>query len=149
MILFAFFQDEGQLKTIKLLDFQLVSYGNPVFDLSYSLYSGACEETLSKLDDYQDIYHISLSKTLKEFGLETNSIYPVIAFKDDWKKFCKYGFPLGLFLWKVKLVEKDDAPDFSEKTSNPNTVRLSEERQYIYRRRVIELVNHMYGNDFF
>lgn len=140
-------QNEGKVEDIRLLDFQLMCHGSPIFDLSYCLYSGASELTQNKLDDYLETYHHSLTETLKEFDLEAETIYPVKIFKVEWKKYCKYGFPLALFIWRLKLLDQNEIPDFS-KESGANTIKISEWFKEDYKNRIRELVFHLHNNDF-
>lgn len=139
-------QEERKPQEIKLLDFQLICHGPPVFDLSYCFYSGACEETLNKLDEYLQVYHSSLSDTLEEFGLNSGTIYSFKTLKEEWKHFCKYALPIGMFLWRIKLVDKNAIPDFSK--GDKGDVKIAEEMKDVFKNRMRELFFHMYSNDY-
>lgn len=138
-------QELGKPQDIKLLDFQLVCNGTPVFDLSYCLYSGSSGEVLSKLDDYLQIYHSSLSETLNEFDLNSETIYPFKTLKEEWKKYCKYGFPFGMVIWRGKLADNDDIPNYSNGNCK---IKIPEDREEEYKKRVRELIIHLHNNDF-
>lgn len=88
-----------------------------------------------------------MSETLTDFGLSADDLYSYTTFKEEWKKYCKVGFILGLFIWKIKLVHKDDAPDFSQDV-NPK-INISAIKENYYKDRIRELAFHMYINDFF
>lgn len=138
------FQERRKPQNVKLLDFQLVSNGNPVYDLCYCLYSGSSEETLGNLDDYLQIYHSSLTDTLKEFGLDSEQMYPWSKFKEEWKNFSKLGFFFGVLVWRTKLVDKNHIPDLTVEEGN---IKVSDDLKDIYKKRVRELIIHMYNND--
>lgn len=123
-------------------------HGTPVFDLSYCLYSSANQEILNKLNVYLEIYYTSLSATLKAFSLNSESIYSFKTFKEEWKDCCKYGFPFGMFLWRLKLFPSDAAPDLTDKVIKMDKSIPSEDRQKLYEERIRELIIHLYDNDF-
>lgn len=125
----------------------MVRQGSPVIDLSNCLYSGASEEILNNLDNFLKIYHDRLSKTLKEFGLSAEKLYSFRAFKEEWKIYCKFGFILAPFLWKLKLIDKDDVPDFTNDLNA--SIKISESKQDDFKKRFRELAFHMYNNNFF
>ncbi|GJQ73416.1 hypothetical protein Trydic_g15884, partial [Trypoxylus dichotomus] len=64
-----FRKNEENQWDIRLIDFQAVKLNSPVLDLCYVFYAAASsEESLAKLDWYLDVYHQSLSNTIKELG---------------------------------------------------------------------------------
>lgn len=134
-----------------LIDFQQTSSGSPVLDLSYCLYAGASGDALEKLDCYLKIYHDSLSSILKEFNLDTEKIYTIHTLKNEWRKYCKFGFAMSIMLWRVKLVEEDLIPDFSKCEDDEiiQPFKLAEDKENEYKQIMRDLVLHMYKNDFF
>lgn len=122
-------------------------HGSPIFDLSYILYSGASEDNLNKFDDYLEIYHNSLTNTLKEFDLKAEIVYSLKMFKEEWKKYCKFGFPLALGIWKLKLIDQNELPDFS-KNIDDVTMKIAECFEEDYKNRIRELVFHLNSNGF-
>lgn len=147
IVILFILQKQGKVEDINLLDFQLICHGSPIFDLSYCLYSGASGETLNKLNDYLGIYHSSLTDTLHYYGLEAETIYPFKTLKEDWRELCIYGVPLGINLWKIKLLDKNDIPDYSKDSSDYN-VHVSADLKEDYKRRMRELFFHLCNNDF-
>ncbi|KAJ8977346.1 hypothetical protein NQ317_017760, partial [Molorchus minor] len=89
------YDESDKLTDLRLLDFQFSNVGTPVSDLSYFLYSGATKEVLDDLDYYLRVYHESLTKTLHNFGCNSQNIYPFEVLKRDWKEYCKTGFGMA------------------------------------------------------
>lgn len=58
---------------------------------------------------------------------------------------------MGLFLWRIKLVDKDNIPDIIDHKEGDEVepVRIAPDKEDEYRQRIRELVFHMYYNDFF
>lgn len=93
---------------MRLIDFQLIRRGTPVYDLSYFFYTGGNKELFDKLDDYLKIYHESLSKNIRELGSDPEELYPFKQLKAEWKKYALFGVIFSLLLVKLKLLEKKD-----------------------------------------
>ncbi|CAH1975012.1 unnamed protein product [Acanthoscelides obtectus] len=143
------YNESNKVEDIKLVDFQLCRVGTPVFDLSYCFYSGASEELLAQLDYFLDIYHGSLSQSLRQFDLDPAIVYPMSTLRTEWKKYCRYGFCSAMTIWKVKLASEEDALDMtkSEEEIRENfggDKRITEE----YLCKIQELVHHMRENGF-
>lgn len=129
----------------------MVCHGSPVYDLSYCLYSGGSTEIFDKLDDYLKIYHSSLANTLNEFGLEAEQLYSINTLKKEWKIYSKYGFAMGIMLWRIKLVDHNDVPDIQElnEIDENNTYRIASGKEEEFKQRIKALIFHMYKNDYF
>lgn len=136
---------------MRFLDFQQVSTGSPVQDLSYFFYSGASAESLDRLDHYLRIYHRSFSKVLREFGLDPEELYSFNSLKQEWKLKCTFGFTMSLLLWRIKLRDKNCVPDFSdyEFVEVTEPLKIAEEFNNEYKGRIRDLIIHMYDNNFF
>lgn len=149
---YSIFQDDGKIKEIKLLDFQIVISGSPVIDLSYCFYSGGSGEIFDKLDHYLQIYHSSLTETLEEFGLSADKLYSFDKFKEEWKKYSKFGYAMGINLWHIKLADKNAMKEFGDIDSKPKTdfelLKITNDMQEDFNRISKELILHMHNNDF-
>lgn len=143
-------QEAGKPQYIKLIDFQMVSSGSPVYDLSYCFYTGGFGEAFDKLNHYLQIYHQNLTETLKEFDLDAEQMYSFNKLKDEWKKYSKFGFAMSFMLWKVKLAETQDLPDFNdlENAQIIEPLKIADDKIDDYKQRIREIVIHMYKNDF-
>lgn len=142
-------QEARQVTDIRFLDFQMSKEGSPCCDLSYCLYSGASKEILKDLNYYLQLYHDSLSETLRQFGCDSRLLYPLQELKNDWKRFCKLGFTLALMLWKLKLTHDGEFKDLED------FVKLSEEEfnssaydEETYKKVTRDLILHLYENDY-
>lgn len=140
------------MQDIKLLDFQLVSSGSPVLDLSYCFYSGGSGESLNNLNVFLKIYHDSLSDTLKVFNLDVEQMYPFTRLKEEWKTYCKFGFAMAVMLWRVKFIDDSVAMEVQPENEDIEVlepIKIRADKEDEYKRRIRELVYHMYENDFF
>lgn len=90
-----------------------------------------------------------MSDTLKEFGLDAEKLYSLKTFKGEWRKLCKHGFRLGLYLWIIKLSDKNSMQEFTEEGPAWEKFEIAVDKRDDYRKRIRELVCHMYDNDFF
>lgn len=126
---------------------------SPVFDLSYCIYSSGSAAILDNLDRFLRVYHLSLSDTLAEFGLNVEDTYPFETLKSEWKKYCKFGYSMALLLLKQKLMYKDvETIDLTDKVEENIDLESFEKGKYdkkLLELQVRHLVRHMYANDFF
>lgn len=138
------------MSKIKFLDFQIISSGSPVYDLSYFFYSGASGEAFEKLEHYLKIYYNSLTDTLHDFALDVETIYTFDKLKEEWIRYCIFGFALAILLWRIKLVDKEAVPDLTEykDVDKIQPVKIAEEQQEKYKQIIRELVLHMHNNGF-
>ncbi|XP_050298807.1 uncharacterized protein LOC126737798 [Anthonomus grandis grandis] len=100
--------DNGEVEDIKLIDFQLARDGSPIHDLAYFFYSGAAKEDLYRIDGYLKIYHESFSRVLKSLGETPDELFPFEALLNEWKENAMLGVFLGIHLWQVKLLPKEE-----------------------------------------
>ncbi|KAJ8957803.1 hypothetical protein NQ314_006478 [Rhamnusium bicolor] len=109
-------------------------------------------DILDELDYYLKVYHISLEEILKDFGLNSDDIYPFRVLKDDWKQYCHLGFIMGLFVWKIKTTYDEDVIDFSDFKENfedLNEKYMSAKYDEVaFKKRTRELILHMCENNF-
>ncbi|KAK9872371.1 hypothetical protein WA026_017829 [Henosepilachna vigintioctopunctata] len=105
------FNDHKEVDEMKLLDWQACKVGPPVYDLSYTFYSGAPKEILANLEKYLKIYHESLSKILLQFHLDVNTVYPFEEMKRQWKKYYHYGAILSGPIWKFRSFGENQGVD--------------------------------------
>ncbi|XP_018566817.1 uncharacterized protein LOC108907562 [Anoplophora glabripennis] len=143
------YYDAKNVTDVRFFDFQLAREASPCCDLSYCIYSGAPKEVLQDLDRYLQIYHDSLSTTLREFGCDPEEIYPLQALKKDWKIFCKLGITMGLMIWKFKTTYDEELKDFTDITSDEQEqIFLTGYDKDAFRKRARDLLCHLYESDF-
>lgn len=127
----------------------MTAEGSPCCDLSYCLYSAASKEILKDLDYYLRVYHDSLSATLRQFGCDSRTLYPLQELKNDWKRYCKLGFTMALMLWKLKLTydgEFKDLEDFAK--LRDGELKPSGYDEETYKKITRDLILHLYENDY-
>ncbi|XP_028136987.2 uncharacterized protein LOC114331581 [Diabrotica virgifera virgifera] len=143
----------GDIEDIKLFDFQMAGVGSPVLDLTYSFYSGADEESLSKLDHFLEIYYKSLSETLKEYGCSAEKIVPFAELKKEWKEQNAFGVLLGLLIWNNKNLEPSETPDVAKlldgdsETDNFSQIVPNKDSTG-FKKASLSVMRHLYKNKF-
>ncbi|CAH1975011.1 unnamed protein product [Acanthoscelides obtectus] len=147
-IMFSY-DETNRVKDIRLIDFQICRTGTPVFDLSYCFYSGASKALLSQLNYFLDVYHDSLSRSLEQFGLSSDVIYPMSVLKEEWKKYCKFGFFSATIIWKIKMLPDEEAPDLT--MPEDKVMEKFGGDQFIteeYLVKIQDLIDHLKENNF-
>ncbi|XP_066151968.1 uncharacterized protein [Euwallacea fornicatus] len=102
------YDQSGNIEDIRFVDHQLTRDSTPVHDLSYFFYAGAAKKDLDKLDQYLDIYHDSFCSFARELGSDPEKLLPLKALKTDWKEHSLFGIRMGLMLWQIKLIPKEN-----------------------------------------
>ncbi|XP_030763689.1 uncharacterized protein LOC115888195 isoform X2 [Sitophilus oryzae] len=120
------YNESGELDDVKLVDFQLTRKTTPIHDLSYFFYSGASKEDFDKLDEYLEIYHESFSQFSQELGFRGDDLLPLNVLKDEWKTYSMLGVFMGIFLWELKLIPKDDAKNIGENHQSLDETQIRE-----------------------
>lgn len=139
----------GQPTDLKFIDFQQMTLGTPIYDLSYCLYSGGTKEIFSELNYFIEVYYNSLANMLMKFGLDIKNIYTLNSLKLEWKKYCNYGFCMALLLLKNKLrYEDSDGTISTEEIVNLETFEKGKYDKDLLETRARDLIRHMYVNDF-
>ncbi|KAI4466684.1 hypothetical protein MML48_2g00013522 [Holotrichia oblita] len=127
---------------LRLVDFQLVRKTLPVIDLSNFFYCSAItQENLDKLDFYLDYYYENLKEVLKKLGSNADKIYPYDKFKENWRKFGKYGIIMTLGGSRIVLADAGETVNVAEKIrTDPEeadktlfSVNLSNNDEYVDR----------------
>ncbi|KAK9720321.1 Ecdysteroid kinase-like family [Popillia japonica] len=127
---------------LRLVDFQVIRRTLPVMDLAYFFYCSAItQENLDKLDFYLDYYYDNLNDYVKKLGSNLAKIYPYEIFKDNWRRYCKYGIMMSLCISRIVLAQSGETLNVAEKVrTDPEearkalfTVNLSNNDEYIER----------------
>lgn len=88
-----------------------------------------------------------MTETLQEFGLNADKIYPFTIFKEEWKTYCKFGFALGVMVWRTKFADSTKIQDLSDEEGI--LFELTEDKKDEYKEKVKALILHMCSNNFF
>ncbi|XP_018566194.1 uncharacterized protein LOC108907134 [Anoplophora glabripennis] len=143
------YDESKKVTDVRFLDFQLARPTSPCCDLSYCFYSGASREVLKDLDYYLQIYHDSLSETLKQFGCDSGKLYPLQELKKDWKIFCKFGLNMALMVWKVKFIYDDEVKTATDiENGEFDKMFQGGYDKDGYNKAIKDLVNHFHENGF-
>jgi hypothetical protein len=107
---------------VKFFDFQTPFYASPAIDLSFFLFlNGSPELWANGWDDLFSIYHRTLLDALSEFldcpQEELQPQFSLEAFKEQFSKYCLYGFMLGT-CFIMGNSEKSDGVKSFEMFSN-------------------------------
>lgn len=95
-----------------LIDWQGVTLGSPVHDLGAFFMSVSSKSTIENYTYYLKIYHNELCKRIRELGSDPVILYPFSVFEDEWRRHAIYAFGLSLFMLKMMLCKKENAPVF-------------------------------------
>ncbi|KAJ3666342.1 hypothetical protein Zmor_001790 [Zophobas morio] len=110
---FMHYHKNDQPSTFAILDWQLIRYSSPVFDLSYLLFACLSEEDIYDMEQIKKHYHESLLEHLEKLGSCT-SLYPVHQFLEEWRKHGKFGLLIVTLVHKICLAETNEIPDVGE-----------------------------------
>ncbi|XP_076274074.1 uncharacterized protein LOC143204998 isoform X2 [Rhynchophorus ferrugineus] len=141
-------KDSGKLEDMKLIDFQFSHESTPVHDLSYFFYSGASKADFDKLDDYLDIYYRSFTEFAEELGSDGTKLLPFDVLKEEWKTYGLFGLLMGILLWQIKLTDKEQCQEFTEKASEDkgyeqwNNVMKRTHSNPVFKERTTNILKH-------
>ncbi|KAF7269451.1 hypothetical protein GWI33_017502 [Rhynchophorus ferrugineus] len=142
------YSDSGKLEDMKLIDFQFSHESTPVHDLSYFFYSGASKADFDKLDDYLDIYFRSFTEFAEELGSDGTKLLPFDVLKEEWKTYGLFGLLMGILLWQIKLTDKEQCQEFTEKASEDkgyeqwNNVMKRTHSNPVFKERTTNILKH-------
>lgn len=96
------------------IDYQLLHYGCPVFDLLYLIY--ICTDgkfRKAHLSDLKDLYYNTLENFLKYFDVDSQKVYPRNEFERVYEEKLDFGLMMGLQLLPYMFASEDDIPDLT------------------------------------
>ncbi|GJQ82625.1 hypothetical protein Trydic_g19646 [Trypoxylus dichotomus] len=104
------YADEDMMNPIDIMivDWQLFRSSSVVYDISHFFYTTAAEESLSKLQDYLEVYYAELSSEMKKLGSKPEILYPREIFEEEWRTLSKYGFTIAIVILKFMLSNQDE-----------------------------------------
>ncbi|RZB38959.1 EcKinase, DUF1679, and/or APH domain containing protein [Asbolus verrucosus] len=146
-IMFKYDVKNGKkLVDVRLIDWQGIKVGSPVCDLAYCLYSGTCKDIFDNLDEYLKIYHKSFSSSLKKLGSDPEKLFPFEAFKEQWKKFAKFGMCMAFGILKVKMTHTNDCLDSMDGLDTDNIIAEMKKLKFNedeFKKMIRELLRHL------
>ncbi|XP_075982457.1 uncharacterized protein LOC142980764 [Anticarsia gemmatalis] len=148
-LLFKF--EDGEIPASIMVDYQLSKNCSPVYDIIYMIFNGTDHESRKKnFNDWIDYYHSELDKSLSNFDLKVNFIYPRDRLDADLKRYGKVMFGLCLCLVSVLVRKSDDAAkvmeamqdeDMTTKVQEMGVSNSDDETKTRYRNKVIGLID--------
>jgi len=118
-IMFKF--DGETLKEAILIDYQVAKNASPANDLLYMIFNCTDHETrLKNFYNWLDYYHSELDKSLSNYGLKANYLYPRDQLDADLKRYGKLQFGCSLLLCSVLSAKPEEAAKLKESMQNEN-----------------------------
>ncbi|CAG0895739.1 unnamed protein product [Darwinula stevensoni] len=146
-MMFRYDTDTGEPVEIKILDLQIVAYGNPCRDLLYAFYTSTSREVREQTPAFLQLYHDTLVATARSLGLVLD--YSFQDFQKDMEAHEEYGFIMAMFIIPIILAEKTEVPDFTMTDMNTDEMMRLREQQLFsggtpaIKQRLVEVVEHM------
>lgn len=109
---FMFNYENSSPKSVKIIDFQLVRLGSCVLDFSFFLYS--CTTDQLRKDHYEEMlqwYYGGVEHTLKQFSLDVATVFPMVAFQEELKQFCKFGAGMAMEALPLSIMDEEETTD--------------------------------------
>ncbi|CAH1634844.1 unnamed protein product [Spodoptera littoralis] len=111
-IMFKIWDDKVQ--TI-MIDFQGSANSNPMVDVLYAIFN--CSDRNTRARHYYvwlDYYYLELDKSLSNFGLKSNYIYPRDQMDADMKRYGKLIFGMSVMLANILMRDTNEASELME-----------------------------------
>ncbi|XP_072379901.1 uncharacterized protein [Diabrotica undecimpunctata] len=147
-------KDKTEPQSLRVIDWQMSSFGSPCGDLSYFLVANASEEVLDDLQTYLHVYHDKLSSQLRDFNLDPEEVFPFSKFENHFKLFMSYSLFLALLITKVTLSDADEIPEHKEEAEKKKSEELlvllaSQIKNFEeYTRRIKIIINFLVKNKY-
>lgn len=98
-----------------MIDYQVSKASNPVTDLLYMIFNCTDYKTRKQhFHDWIDYYHDELDKSLSNFGLKVNYVYPKDQLDADLRRYGRLNLALCLFLASMLILKPEEASKMKE-----------------------------------
>ncbi|XP_026330464.1 uncharacterized protein LOC113237959 [Hyposmocoma kahamanoa] len=102
-----------------MIDYQISKQSNPVADLHYMIFNCTDYATRAKhFHDWIDYYYSQLDKSLANFGLKANYVYPRDQIDADLRRFAKVSLGQGVMLSTMLVRDNTQAADVKKAMSS-------------------------------
>ncbi|CAG9576269.1 unnamed protein product [Danaus chrysippus] len=102
-----------------LIDYQLIFWGSPVFDLLYFFYMCTDRAFRKKHMTYlKNIYHGTLRNYLNFFKMDVDKIYPKKLFLEDFENHLEVGLLVAFYGLPFCFTREDAVPDFKDNVTD-------------------------------
>ncbi|XP_075981976.1 uncharacterized protein LOC142980464 [Anticarsia gemmatalis] len=143
--------EEGKDPASIMIDYQLSKSSSPVYDLIYLIFNGTDYESRKQnYYDWIDYYHSELDKSLSNFDLKVNFIYPRDRLDDDLKRYGKVLFGFVITLINVLVRKSEDVAegmkimeegDLAAQAEQLSVMQSDNETKTRFRTKVVELID--------
>lgn len=134
---------------IRLLDWQVIRYGSPAIDLVYNLFTST-DKTLrdKEYNNLLQLYHSSLSKTVKLLGSNPDELFTFDDLQSELKRCGNYALMLAPLLIQISQASSSEVTNLDEmcdkmaegEDTQGLITGLSESGQLEYERRLNDVV---------
>ncbi|CAB3220398.1 unnamed protein product [Arctia plantaginis] len=109
-------QEENGIEEITPIDYQLMHYGNPVFDFLYLMYCSTDRKfRKDNLINLKELYYETLRTFLKYFQLDVNVVYPREDYDRVFDEKLDFGLMIAIYLLPFLLSSGKQVPDAMQK----------------------------------
>ncbi|CAG9802883.1 unnamed protein product [Chironomus riparius] len=116
------------LKSLRLLDFQIMRYSSPCLDLMYYIFCCTTKSLRDKhYQDFLNVYYVELCDFIQRLGSDPNKLFPHEAFLKHLKQFGKFGFIMAMIVLPIFTSDASDIPDMDELAENFKKIGDSEQ----------------------
>ncbi|KAJ8728882.1 hypothetical protein PYW07_006578 [Mythimna separata] len=120
------FEGDNSVQSI-MIDYQASKSSSPAMELLYMIFNCTDHETRSKnYYNWLDYYHTELDKSLSNFGLKANFVYPKDQLDADMKRYAKLHFGMCILLSNMLMRDSKEAGEIMD---NLRDVGLDEAMQ--------------------
>ncbi|XP_022823921.1 uncharacterized protein LOC111354605 [Spodoptera litura] len=141
------FRFEGEtLKNSMLIDYQLSKNASPAYDLLYVLFNCTEYETRHKnFYNWLDCYYTQLEKSLSNFGLKANYVYPRDKLDADLMRYGKMMFGWCIVLCSILTVKPEEAAKIKESMEAEVPVEVTDAADFFQADTTVRLKTRVTG----
>lgn len=105
-----------------LIDYQVCKNSSPANDILYLIFNCTDHETRVKsFYDWLDYYHSELDKSLSNYGLKANYVYPKDQLDADLKRYGRLAFGCAVLTSGVLSLKPEEASKLQAAFASSNT----------------------------
>ncbi|XP_055383577.1 uncharacterized protein LOC129613499 [Condylostylus longicornis] len=138
---------------VKIIDFQLVRYGSSIFDLIFLLYNSTSQE--QRIKHYEQLlkdYHTSACNLIQNLGSDAKKIFPYEGFKEELKKFGRFGCGFCIESLPLSMLDDDDVTDLDTVNFENSTLldfwKIKPLENVENRKRLADIFKHAVDNGY-
>lgn len=143
---------KGTAEDVRILDWQVIRYISPSVDLLYNIFTSTDKALRAKhYDNLLEIYHKSLSRTVKLLGSNPDELFTLNDLKDELRICGNYALLLAPMLISVSLADSSEISNLDEmcdkiaegETRHELITGLNEQAQFEYDQRLNDVVDDL------